>query len=50
MAEKIQTLLRQPGLAERFGGAAHETVRTRFRWEDRVRDYVTVYEEAAGGS
>jgi glycosyltransferase involved in cell wall biosynthesis len=51
MAEKIQTLLRQPGLAERFGGAAHETVRTRFRWEDRVQDYVTVYEDAqaAGG-
>jgi glycosyltransferase involved in cell wall biosynthesis len=44
MAAKMAMLLGDPCLAARFGARAHETLLARFRWEDRVRDYLAVYE------
>jgi glycosyltransferase involved in cell wall biosynthesis len=47
LAERIVTLLGNPRLRERFGARAHETLMARFRWDDRVRDYLAVYEGEA---
>jgi glycosyltransferase involved in cell wall biosynthesis len=44
MAAKMAALLGNPRLGEEFGARAHETLLARFRWEDRVRDYLAVYE------
>jgi glycosyltransferase involved in cell wall biosynthesis len=44
MATKTMALLRGPRLAERFGVRAHHTLLTTFRWEDRMRDYLAIYE------
>jgi glycosyltransferase involved in cell wall biosynthesis len=49
MAAKMAILLRDPELAARLGQRAHEILMTRFRWEDRVKDYIAVY-EGAGAS
>lgn len=46
MADKMKTLLANPRLGDRFGTSAHASVLARFRWDDRVRDYVAVYEDA----
>jgi glycosyltransferase involved in cell wall biosynthesis len=46
MAAQIATLLRDPALAERFGTRAHQTMIARFRWPDRVLDYLAIYEDA----
>lgn len=44
MASKMAILLRDPDLAARFGQRAHEVLLARFRWEERVKDYIAVYE------
>jgi glycosyltransferase involved in cell wall biosynthesis len=44
LADRIATLLRDPERAARFGREAHDILMTRFRWEDRVKDYLTIYE------
>jgi glycosyltransferase involved in cell wall biosynthesis len=44
MAMKMAMLLGDPRLGERFGTRAHEILLARFRWEDRVGDYLAVYE------
>ena len=46
MAAGIATLLRDPALASRLGANAHDVLMQRFRWKDRVRDYIAVYEGA----
>jgi glycosyltransferase involved in cell wall biosynthesis len=48
MAGKIGILLRDPALAERFGAQAQQAMMARFRWEDRVKDYLAIYEGATG--
>jgi len=44
MAAKMRVLLRDRELAGRFGARAHQTLIERFRWKDRVRDYIAIYE------
>ena len=44
MADKIATLLRAPQLAAVLGTNAYRTLTENFRWEDRVQDYIRVYE------
>ena len=50
MAERILTLLRNPDLAGRLGAAARRTLMSRFLWEDRVKDYIAIYEGSPGPS
>jgi len=50
MAQKMATLLRDPHLGARLGARAHETLLARFRWEDRVQDYLAVYEHDQHGN
>jgi glycosyltransferase involved in cell wall biosynthesis len=47
--ERILTLLREPALALRFGGAAAERVDRHFRWDGTVRQVHKVYQEALDG-
>jgi starch synthase len=44
MAAGMTILLRDPARAARLGRRAREVLMTRFRWEDRVKDYIDVYE------
>jgi glycosyltransferase involved in cell wall biosynthesis len=44
MAAKMRLLLRNPDLAASLGARAHDSLMARFRWEQRVKDYVAVYE------
>jgi glycosyltransferase involved in cell wall biosynthesis len=44
MAAKITILLRERTLAEQFGARAYHTLVSMFCWEDRVRDYMAVYD------
>jgi glycosyltransferase involved in cell wall biosynthesis len=44
MAAGMTILLRDPARAARLGRRAREVLITRFRWEDRVKDYIDVYE------
>ena len=48
LAAKMLTLLRNNEFAGRLGAAAHETVRGRFLWKDRIQDYVDIYEGRTG--
>ena len=48
MAWSLGTLLRDPALAARLGAEAHRVLLDRFRWEDRVKDYIRLFEHAAG--
>ena len=44
MAHKLAVILRDPALAARLGARAHQALMTRFRWDQRVKDYIDVYE------
>jgi phosphatidylinositol alpha-1,6-mannosyltransferase len=44
LADRIAILLRESDRAALFGREAHDILMTRFRWEDRVKDYLAVYE------
>ena len=44
MAAQIVALVRDPRRAELLGAHAHQTLITRFRWQDRVHDYIAIYE------
>ena len=50
MAAQMSRLLRNPDVAERLGVRAHQTLMSRFRWEDRGPDYTAIYEGARGPS
>jgi glycosyltransferase involved in cell wall biosynthesis len=47
LAEKMAILLRDPDRAARFGNQAHQTLMRRFRWDDRVHDYLAIYETSS---
>lgn len=47
MAKSMAALLRNPELAAALGARAHETLMTRFRWEDRAADYIALFERVA---
>jgi len=44
MAQKMTVLLRDPQLAQMLGARAHQTLMTKFLWEDRVQEYLSLYE------
>jgi len=44
MAAQIVALVRDPRRAELLGAHAHQTLITRFLWQDRVHDYIAIYE------
>jgi glycosyltransferase involved in cell wall biosynthesis len=46
MADRLAALLRDRALAGRLGVAAHQLLMKRFRWEDRVKDYIAMYDRA----
>jgi len=48
LAAKMLMLLRNNAFASRLGAAAHDTVRARFLWKDRIQDYVDIYEGQPG--
>lgn len=45
IAEKTLDLLKNPEKAEKFGEAGYDRVKTNFNLEDRVREYISVYEK-----
>jgi glycosyltransferase involved in cell wall biosynthesis len=50
MAAQILTLLNQPELARQLGGRARQTLATRFLWEERILDYIAIFEGRPGPS
>jgi glycosyltransferase involved in cell wall biosynthesis len=49
MADRIAALLCDPQVADSLGAQAYRTLMRNFRSEDRVKDYIAVYERADGG-
>jgi glycosyltransferase involved in cell wall biosynthesis len=49
LAKTIQTLLETPGLGDRLGAAACETIRTRYSWDVVSLNYLAQYQALLGG-
>jgi glycosyltransferase involved in cell wall biosynthesis len=49
MADSIVRLLRDPGLGERLGQAAHATIQERYSWQVVSRSYLAQYEALLAG-
>jgi glycosyltransferase involved in cell wall biosynthesis len=47
LADQIAYLLHNAALAEQLGVQAYRTLITRFLWNDRIHDYIEVFQEAA---
>ncbi len=50
IAEKTLDLLKNPEKAEKFGEAGYDRVKTNFNLEDKVREYISVYEKLLRGN
>jgi glycosyltransferase involved in cell wall biosynthesis len=48
LATQMAAVLNDPELAGRLGANARQTIMTRFLWNDRINDYVAIYEGSPG--